>query len=95
VAGVTAAQATATIDNALTAYLASRSPAAPLTAASLLDAIRNEAQFAAVRPETLVTVEDAQGLFQQLTDGAGSYTPQANETLQKAALNISVKEGAV
>ena len=95
VTGVTTAQATTAIEQAVTAYLAERSTTAPLTAATLLDAIRHEALFAAVRSETLLIVEDAGGLFQQLSDGVGAYTPSANETLQQAALNIEVKEGSV
>lgn len=95
VAGVTLDQATTAIEQAVGAYLAERGPEKPLTVADLLDTIRDDATFAAVRTETLVTVEDASGLFQQLSDGVGSYTPAANETLQETAVNIDPQEGTV
>ncbi len=95
VTGVTLAAATTTIEQKLTAHLAGRSPSQPLTAAGLLDAIRDDSQFAAVRTEALVTVEDAGGRFQQLSDGVGTYTPSPNETLQKSALNLAQREGSI
>lgn len=95
VSGVTAEQATNTIQQLVTAYLATVTSNNPLSAANLLDALRSDGYYAAVRPETLVTVENANGLFQQLSDGVGTYTPAANETLQLAALNLDVREGNV
>ena len=95
VSGVTAAQATSAIQQAVATYLAGFTTNTPLTVANLLAAIRNDTQYAAVRPETLVTVEDAGGLFLQLSDGVGTYTPASNETLQLAALNLAVREGNI
>jgi len=95
ITGISEAQARDSIEAIVIAYLASRNQTQSLTAKGLLDNIRNETLFAAVRPETLVTVEDSGGLFQQLSDDLNSYTPTANETLQLAALNLEVREGSI
>ncbi len=91
-AGVTLADATSAIDLAFGTFLATRSPAAAITVDGLLAAIRDDTRFAAVRAETIVTVE-SQGTFVQLTDGVGSYVPALNETVRKGTLDIQPREG--
>jgi uncharacterized phage protein gp47/JayE len=93
VAGVSLEEAEAAIQLAIDAYLASRGPDQPLTVDSFLAAIRDDSRFAAVRSETLVTVENASGQFLQLSDGLGSYIPAPNESLQKSGVEIQVREG--
>ncbi len=95
VTGVNEAQVRESIEASVTTYLASRSQGQPLTVKDLLDNIRNENLFATVRPETLATVEDSGGLFQQLSDNLGSYTPTINESLQLVALNLDIREGSI
>lgn len=91
--GVTQADATAAINQALASHLTTRGPGAPLTVDGVAAAIRDDTRYALVRAEALVTVETAAGQFQQLTDGVGSYSPAANETLQKGTATVDVREG--
>lgn len=92
-AGVTEAQASSAIDKALTSHLATRAADAPLTFDSLAAAIRDDTRFGIVRADAVVTVEVGSRFF-QLTDGVGSYAPAPSERLERAALNIDVREGA-
>jgi hypothetical protein len=95
VAGVTTADATAAINTAFDGHLASRGPEDSLTVDGLATAIRDDARFALVREDVVVTVETPTGQFQQLADGIGEYTPAENETLQRATVDIEIREGAV
>jgi uncharacterized phage protein gp47/JayE len=92
VVGVTLADATAAIGLAFGSYLTTRGPSAPITVDGLLAAIRDDTRFAAVRAETIVTVESGTS-FVQLSDGLGSYAPAANETLRKGALDVQPRDG--
>jgi len=92
--GITEAQATDAITSAFSSHLATRKPDAPLTLDSMAAAIRDDTRFALIRKDSILTVESGQR-FLQLTDGAGSYAPAANETLQKGTVDIQVREGGV
>lgn len=95
VTGTSEDQAKDAIEAIVITHLASRNQAQPLTVNNLLDSIRNDSLFAAVRAEALVTVEDSGGLFQQLSDDLNSYTPTINETLQLVGLNLDLREGSI
>ncbi|HVE70030.1 MAG TPA: hypothetical protein VNI54_01580 [Thermoanaerobaculia bacterium] len=87
----TQAAAQATIESKLDAHMATRTSAAPLTFDSLANAIRNDAQFALVRPEGLITIE-SQGTFRQIADTAGQqYVPQATEKLVRGPVVLEVR----
>ncbi len=94
VGDTTAAAATGSINSAIERHLKTRKPDAPLTVDGLLAAIRDDAHYAAIRKEVLVTVEGG-GRFLQLTDGTGAYTPAIGETLTKGDIQIDVREGGV
>jgi uncharacterized phage protein gp47/JayE len=93
--GVTQENANAAITTALRSHLATRRSDAPLTVDGLLAAIRDDSRFAAVRNDTIVTVETEQNRFFQLTDGVGSYAPTANETLTDSEISLDVREGGI
>ena len=95
VAGVTLADATDAINLALDSHLSSRGPDASLTVDGLAAAIRDDTRFALVRSDVVVTIETSDGRFQQLTDGAGEYTPAEKETLQKGMVDVEAREGGV
>jgi uncharacterized phage protein gp47/JayE len=78
------------IESAAAAHLATRSASAPLTVDSFATAVRNDAKYALVRSEVLLTVE-GQGVFRQLTDALGSYAPATNETLVNGAVTLDVR----
>lgn len=83
-------QAQAFIEKKIEEHLATRSASAPLTFDGLAVAIRNDSLFAVVREEALLTIE-SQGKFQQLTDGAGTYVPAANEKLVRGTVTVDVR----
>ena len=94
VAGVTAVDATAAINLAFAAHLATRRSEQPLTFDGMAAAIADDSRFALVRQEGLLTVESG-GRFLQLTDRVGSYTPAANETLRAGAVDVQIRDGGV
>ena len=99
--GVTVAGMTEAVRLAAQAHLdavsgaggASGGPTA-LTVDGLAAAIRDDTRFALVRGDVLVTVESG-GRFLQLTDEAGSYPAQPNESLKLRQLDVDVREGGV
>ena len=93
-AGVTAAAATAAINAAVDAELATRGPGAPLTVDGIAAAVRDDTRYVLVRDGVQVTVE-AGDRFLQLTDGIGSYEPVAGETLRRGTISVDVREGSV
>jgi hypothetical protein len=95
VAGVTLADASQAVNLAVNSHLSSRRPDAPLTFDSLAAAIRDDSRFALIRDQAVVTIETADHRFRQLTDGVGTYAPAPNETLQKGAVDLQPREGAV
>lgn len=87
----TQAAVQAAIEAKLDAHLATRSADAPLTFDGIATAIRNDAQFALVRPDSLATIE-SQGKFRQIADVSGQqYVPQANEKLVRGAVVLDVR----
>jgi hypothetical protein len=91
-AGATTQAAVQTaIESKLDAHLATRTSGAPLAFDGLANAIRNDAQFALVRPDGLITIE-SQGTFRQIADTAGQqYVPQATEKLVRGAVVLEVR----
>lgn len=94
VPGVTQAEASQAIENALTSYLATRAADKPLTVDGVAAAIRDDTRYVLIRSEAIVTVESGQRFF-QFTDGVGSYAPTPNERLKLQSLNVDVREGGV
>ncbi|OPY92295.1 MAG: Baseplate J-like protein [Syntrophaceae bacterium PtaU1.Bin231] len=94
VAGVTGAQAQSALDTALTAYLAGRSPSAPVSVDTLAASIRDDSRYALVRDEATITIEKGDA-FMQLADGQGQYVPAVEETMEKQAVNLDIREGGV
>ncbi|WP_437569796.1 hypothetical protein [Sorangium sp. So ce542] len=92
VGAATAAQATSAIQLAFASHLSTRAPDKPLTLDGLAAAIRDDSRFALERGGASITVE-AGDRFLQLTDGVGTYTPPANQTLVKGELDVDVREG--
>jgi uncharacterized phage protein gp47/JayE len=90
--GTTVDVATTAITAALSAYLAGRTPQAPLSVASLATAIRNDALFTLVRASVTLTVRSG-GQFTQLSDQIGSYAPQPGERLILGHLDVSTAPG--
>lgn len=90
VPGTTKEQAQAMIENKVAAHLASRKSEKPLSFDSLADALIDDAHYALVRADGLLTVE-SQGLFKQLTDAAGSYAPVAKEVLVAGTVTLDVR----
>ena len=72
-------------------FIATQSSSSPLTVAGLLEHVRDENAFAAIRDKVLITVENAQGQFTQLGDGLGSYTVSDNESLNISTTNIDIQ----
>ncbi|SEL93641.1 Uncharacterized phage protein gp47/JayE [Syntrophus gentianae] len=94
VAGVTEAQAQSALETALTAYLASRGPSAPVSVDTLAASIRDDSRYALVRDEATITIEKGD-TFMQLADAQGQYVPAAGETMEKQAVNLDIREGGV
>jgi len=94
VAGVTEAQTHSAIEAALTAYLTSRTPSAPVSVDTLAASIRDDSRYALVRDEVTITVEKGD-TFMQLADGQGQYAPAAGETVEKQAVHLDIREGGV
>lgn len=92
--GTTEANATAAINAAVAAHLATRAADAPLTLDGLAAAIRDDSRFALVRNAATITVESGTRFF-QLSDGVGSYAPAPSETLKVGTISIDVREGGV
>lgn len=78
---------------AIDSHLTTRGPDQPLTVDALVAAARDDTRYVIVRAEVVITVETADGRFEQLADGSGSYTPAAGETLTRAGLTLDVREG--
>lgn len=92
VAGVTLADCTAAITLAARSYVGGLGPTVALSVDGLAAAIRDDTRFGLARAEATVTVEGS-GRFLQLTDGIGSYTPAAGETLTLGQLDLDPREG--
>ncbi|MEV0644065.1 hypothetical protein AB0I28_02255 [Phytomonospora sp. NPDC050363] len=91
--GVTAAEAETALNGAVDAHLATRAPDQPLTVDGLLAAARDDTRYAVVRTEVTVTVTDADR-FLQLTDGQGTFAPQAGQAVARGTVTLDVREGA-
>lgn len=99
--GVTAAEVTEAVRLAAQSHLdavggakgSSGGPTA-LTVDGLAAAVRDDSRFALARADLLVTVESG-GRFLQLTDEAGSYPAQPNESLNLRQLDVDVREGGI
>jgi uncharacterized phage protein gp47/JayE len=93
-AGVTESAASAAVNAAFDAHLATRAPGAPLTLDGVAAAIRDDTRYVLVRGQAQLTVE-AGDRFLQLTDGVGSYEPALGEVMRRGTVTLDVREGAV
>ena len=75
-------------------FIATRSKTNLITVDELAAVLRDDTRYALIRDELVVTIE-VEETFLQLTDGLGSFTPEANDSIRKGEAFFELREGGV
>lgn len=94
VAGVTEQGALSALQLAFDSFISTRSATSPVTVDDLASALRDETRYALVRESIVITVE-VEDSFLQMTDGLGSFSPAAGDTLSKGDVYFDLIEGGI
>lgn len=94
VAGVTEADASAALNLAFEQFINTRSPTNIINVDELAAVLRDDTRYGLIRGDIILTVEVGD-TFLQLTDGLGSFTPDAADTLTTSTLEFELREGEI
>ncbi|MCP4624972.1 MAG: hypothetical protein GY850_15815 [bacterium] len=94
VSGVTEQEARDALKLALDSFISTRSTGNIITVDELAAALRDDSRYALVREDMIVTVE-VEETFLQLTDGLGSFAPEADDSISKGDVTFELREGGI
>jgi uncharacterized phage protein gp47/JayE len=94
VAGVTEQEARDALNLAFDSFISTRSASNVITVDELAAALRDDSRYALVRADVIVTVE-VEETFLQLTDGLGSFIPEADDSISKGDVSFELREGGI
>ena len=94
VAGVTEQEARDALQLAFDSFISTRSAGNLITVDELAAVLRDDSRYALVRADMIVTVE-VEETFLQLTDGLGSFNPEADDSLGKGNVSFELREGGI
>ncbi len=92
--GVTEQEARDALQLAFDSFITTRSAGNVITVDELAAALRDDSRYALVREDMIVTVE-VEETFLQLTDGLGSFKPEADDNISTGDVSFELKEGGI